>query len=365
MSRLPIVFALVASALPVMGAVPMDEVRSLLRERALHVPSEAALAALSEAKLASALSALDLHARHFAAGDYRSPRLGREDSNGIGANLVQHGDGFVLDVYQGGAADRAGVPDRARLVEIDGVAVAGLTPALVASRLRGEPGSRVTLVLGSTNGRRSLVHIQRERHAPLDVEWVQPGAVPVLRLREFVAGLTRAALLATLDFGRGGYGADEGQPLLIDLRNALGGDLYEAFDMAGLFLPAGTLLGTLRTRTSMDREVRAGPGPKFDMPLVLLIGPDTASAAEVFAGALHRQGRAVLVGRRSHGKCSSQTDARLSDGSVLRFTNSEVLLPDGTSCSGVGLTPDHEVSPALLADLRGLVARAYGLAETR
>ena len=365
MSRLPIVLALMACALPTVSAVPMDEVRSLLRERALHAPSAAALAALSEAKLASTLSTFDRHARHFAADDYRSPRLGREASTGIGADLVHHGDGFVLDVYQGGAADRAGVPDRARLVEIDGVAVAGLSPALVASRLRGEAGSRVALVLGSTDGRRSIVHIQRERHVPLDVEWVQPGAGPVLRLRQFVAGLTRAALLATLDFGRGQHGMTEGQPLLIDLRNAPGGDLYEAFDMAGLFLPAGTLLGTLRTRASRGSEVRTGPGPKFDMPLVLLIGPDTASAAEVFAGALHRQGRAVLVGRRSYGKCSSQTDARLSDGSVLRFTNREVLLPDGTSCSGVGLTPDHEVPPALLADLPGLVARAYGLAETR
>ena len=61
------------------------------------------------------------------------------------------------------------------------------------------------------------------------------------------------------------------------------------------------------------------------------------------------------MGRRTYGKCSSQTDARLSDGSVLRYTNRDVLLPDGSSCSGRSLVPDREVSVAELMDLAGLV----------
>jgi len=101
----------------------------------------------------------------------------------------------------------------------------------------------------------------------------------------------------------------------------------------------------------------ATPGHLFasEPAYAVIVGPDTASSAEIFAGALHRQGRAMLVGQSTYGKCSSQTDARLSDGSVLRYTNRDVLLPDGKSCSGAGLVPDRQVSEADMLDLAALV----------
>lgn len=335
-------------------SAPLEEIRRILLHEALVPPNHADLENLDEAGLPAFLERFDPYARYFPAREYQSPMTGREAWIGIGAELIARGEGIFLSVYRGGAADRAGVPDRSRLLEVDGRGVAGLDVQAVASLLKGAEDTVVRLTLARPGGGRLDVQVAREAFKPLDVEPVPPGDRQVLRVREFVGGMTRPALQATIDFLAGKAVRRDGA-LIIDLRDAGGGDLYEAFDMAGMFLPAGTLLGTIRDRGGMAREVRAPSGEKFSMPLALIVGPDTASSAEIFAGALHRQGRAVLVGRRTYGKCSSQTDARLSDGSVLRYTNRDVLLPDGNSCSGAGLVPDREVSETELMDLAGLV----------
>lgn len=344
------VFAAHAGAL----CAPLDEIRRILREDALVPPASEVLEALDEARLPELLNQIDPYARFFPAREYQSPATGREAWIGIGAELVVRGDEIFLSVYRGGAADLAGVPDRSRLLEIDGRSVAGLEPVAVASALKGEEDTAVRLMLARPDGRQETVTIIREPFKPLDVEPIPPGDRQVLRIREFVAGMTRPALQATIDFLARKGAARDGL-LIIDLRDAGGGDLYEAFDIAGLFLPAGTLLGSIQGRGEEVREVRAPSGEKYLMPLALIVGPDTASSAEIFAGALHRQGRATLAGQRTYGKCSSQTDVRLSDGSVLRYTNRDVLLPGGESCSGAGLTPDLEMSDAALGNLPMLV----------
>jgi len=107
------------------------------------------------------------------------------------------------------------------------------------------------------------------------------------------------------------------------------------------------------------------PGEKkFAGPVVLLVGPDTASAAEVFAAALGHHRRALLVGRPTFGKCSTQTRIKLSDGSVLQFTNGLILGPEGSNCSPAGVQPHITVPEKRLFDTAWLVRRGLkGLAE--
>lgn len=336
----------------------VDEVRARLREQLAQPPSEAALAALSRDDLALGMMALDPHARLIPAAEYRPPLLGPEAWTGIGASLVFQAGEVLLDVYRGGPADRVGVPSRSRLLTIDGSAVKGLAPAEIAARLRGKPDTEVVLGLSSPQGQPLRAHVRRESFRPLDVEVVEPDDQRVLRLREFTAGLTRTAFLATIEFLQRDTAGQRDAPMVIDLRDAVGGDLYEAFDLAALFLPQGAALGEQRMRGGEVRAMTAPGGTKLTMPLVLLVGPDTASAAEVFAGALQHHRRARLIGQKTYGKCSSQTDVVLSDGSVLRLTNREILLPDGRSCSGTGLAPDVIVSDAVFADLARLLEQA-------
>ena len=340
-------------------AAPLDEIRQILRRYALIPPTESLLVALSEEHLAGGLRGIDPYARFFKAGEYRSPGLGSDSWIGIGANLVVRGGEAFLVVYKDGAADLAGLPDRSKLLSIDGQTIVGLPIEAVADQLKGGEGTVVTLFIERPDGRRTRIQVERRAFTPLDVEPEPSGTRQVLRIREFVSGVTRPALLATIDFLNRNATVQASAAvamLVIDLRDAGGGDLYEAFDMAGLFLPTGAVLGTLSGRDGEHNEFRAPAGIKFDTPLALLVGPDTASAAEVFAGTLQQHGRAKLVGQRTYGKCSSQTDVRLSDGSVLRYTNREVLLPDGSSCSDVGLQPDREVEAIVFSDIALLMA---------
>lgn len=354
MKTLVLLAAFVLAAASGAQAAPLEEIRRILLADALVPPTQADLQGLDEAGLPAFLERLDPYARYFPAGEYQAPAMGRAARIGIGAELVERDGGIFLSVYRGGAADKAGVPDRSRLLAVDGQTVAGLDGEAVASLLRGAQDTSVRLTLGRSSGESFDADIVREAFKPLDVEPVPPGDRQVLRIREFVAGMTRPALQATLEF-LARQGATRDGLLIIDLRDAGGGDLYEAFDTAGMFLSPGTLLGSIQGRGEEVRQVRASSGEKYVMPVALIVGPDTASSAEIFAGALHRHGRAVLVGQPTYGKCSSQTDARLSDGSVLRYTNGDVLLPDGRSCSGAGLAPDRAVSEAELLDLARLV----------
>ena len=348
-------------------AVSPDEIRRILRDNALRPPSEAALAALDGGLLEQGLREIDAYARLFPPRDYTPPAEGGKPRIGIGAELLVRKGRFLLSILPTGPADRAGVPDRSHLLAVDGQAVEGLDENAVAALFRGDTGKIVRLKVVTPQGRTEEFRVPREMFRPLDVEEVRSGGQRVLRIRRFTAGMTRPALQASLEIAARGRVDTASDPslLVIDLRDAGGGDLYEAFDMAGMFLPPGTPLGAMSGRHGERREFRAAQGRKFVMPLALLIGPDTASAAEVFAGILRSHNRAVLVGQRSFGKCSSQTDVRLSDGSVLRYTNAEVLLPDGSSCTGQGLAPDREVTGASFDDLSALVEQTRALRAGR
>ena len=342
-------------------AAPLEDIRDILRRHLLNPPDENALAALTEDNLPRRLPDIDPHARLFSASEYRAPLAGGETWIGIGAALAMRDGNVVLHVYKDGGADRAGIPDRSRLLAIDGEVVRGVDVEGVAARLKGEAGSTVRLRLSLPDGRQGSFTVRREAFTPLDVELVPPGTRRVVRVRDFASGVTRPAMRATLDFLARNVSSDATAPVVIDLRDAPGGDLYEAFDLAGLFLPPGALLGTIRGRDGYAMEIRSPGGIKYTMPLVLLVGPDTASSAEIFAGILRQHDRARLVGRTTYGKCSSQTDALLSDGSVLRYTNKEVLFPDGNTCSGLGLRPDLSVSADELDTLPRLMERARSL----
>lgn len=321
-------------------AAPLEAIREVLRQHLLYPPDEETLASLNQDNLTQQLKNIDLYTEVFAAQDYRPPLAGTGEWVGIGAGLIMRNNKAILNIYMGGTAAQAGVPDRAHLLAIDGHPITNLDAQGIALRLKGEAGSRVKLHVLEPQGKQKDFWVQREAFRPLDVELIPPGTQHVVRVRDFASGLTRSAMGATLDFLAQTRSAQKNELVIIDLRDAPGGDLYEAFDLAGLFLPPGTPLATIRGRHGYAMEIHAPKGPKYAMPLVLLVGPETASAAEIFAGILHQQGRAKLVGQTTYGKCSSQTDAFLPDSFVLRYTNKEIIFPDGQTCTGVGLTPD-------------------------
>jgi carboxyl-terminal processing protease len=139
----------------------------------------------------------------------------------------------------------------------------------------------------------------------------------------------------------------EGQPaggVVLDLRDNPGGLLDEAVAVASVFLDGGPVVSYER-RGKRPQTLEAFAGGDVSTPLVVLVNPSTASAAEVVAAALQDRNRAVVVGTRTYGKGSVQEPSTLSDGSALELTVGRYLTPAGRSLDGVGVEPDVLVPP--------------------
>ena len=337
---------------------PLEEIRALLRTHLPVPPEESRLAALGRDNLERELKDIDPYARLFTREELRKPAPGNQWV-GIGGELFSRDGQLIISPYQEGSLARSGVTQRVVVLEINARRAEDLSLQEAAAMLLGPPGSKVRLLLRDfPQGEEFEKILLRRSFRPLQVEMLQPGDRAVLRVRSFEAGRTRSALKAGIEF----IGA--GQALIIiDLRESGGGDLYEALDCASMFLSPGTSLGGVQRRDS--RVVVSSPGEKkITSPVILLVGPDTASAAEVFAAALGHHGRAVLVGRSTFGKCTTQTRISLSDGSVLQLTNGLILAPEGDRCSTAGLQPHIAVPEKNLFDTAWLVRRGLeGLTE--
>ena len=344
---------IVVLALSAAGAehAPLEEIRRLLREQALVAPDEALLSALDGANLRQGLRAIDPWAEWWKPDRTVASVAG---GAGIGAEIYAEEGRLWLMPNAGGPLMRGGIIERVELRAVDGITVAGRTVGEVAERLAGEVGEtkRIEICATGCAAPRTLT-LDLERVQPLSVELLDVAGSEVIRIRHFVGWETRSFLESLLQ-----RSADPG-PLLLDLRDCQGGDLFEAMDAAARFLPAGAELASLGDRNGESEVYRAPVGWKSNTPLKIFISRHTASAGEIFAGILQAHGVARLVGERSRGKCVSQTERTLSDGSVLRFTNRAVSLPGGRGCNGVGLVPDRLVERGGVDNLSELL-QAYG-----
>lgn len=355
LSVLFVVMTLFTTKISAGESPPINEIRHVLRKHLPVVPEDVFLKGLEAEQLNERLKEIDQYTKLFSPAKYQAPYLMEHGSVGIGAELFFREGRAFLAPYQGGAMALAGIKDRVELTAVEGVSIQGVAHEAVAQSLKGEVGTFVELALVTLNQGKSFeVRIQREIFRPFNVELLRYEKQPVLRVRDFKTGMTSSALYASIE-----HIGSEGRPLFIDLRESTGGDLYEAFDCAAFFLPEGTRLGGIRLYDENKTFFYSRQGKKYTWPVILLIGPDTASAAEAFATALNYHDRAFLIGQTTYGKCTTQTDVHLTGGWVLRLTNGVVLSPDGKSCNGTGLQPDISVEEKELVDLELLIK--YGM----
>jgi carboxyl-terminal processing protease len=352
LSILFVVMAFFTTEISAEDLPPMDEIRQVLRKYSPVVPEDVLLQGLQAEQLDEGLQEIDQHAKLFSPATYQPPSLMEHELVGIGAELFfREGRAFLVP-YQGGAMALAGIKERVELTAVDGVSIQDVAHEAVAQSLKGAVGTFAELALVTLSQCKPFeVRIQREFFRPSYVELLRHENQPVLRMRHFKTGMTSSALHASIE-----HIGTESRPLFIDLRESTGGDLFEALDCAAFFLPEGARLGGIQLHDD-EKETffYSRQGKKFTSPVILLIGPDTASAAEAFASTLSYHDRAFLIGQSSYGKCTTQTDVHLTGGWVLRLTNGVVLSPDGKSCNGSGLQPDIFVEENELVDLKLLI----------
>lgn len=260
---------------------------------------------------------------------------------GLGVELKPQDESLlIVRVIPGSPAQRAGLQAAERIVAVDGRTTRELTPDRAANLLQGEAGTSVELTLVGTSQPARRLTVRRERVEVPSIDQAQildraTGAA-YLRLTCFQETTSHDLERALWDLYRAGM-----RSLIIDLRGNPGGLLVTAVEVADKFLDQGVIVST-RGRTPQENVTYTAHAPgTWRVPLVLLIDQDSASAAEIFAGAIQDHGRGTLVGRRSYGKGSVQGIFPLNVGGAgVRLTTAKFYSPAGRPYSGVGIEPN-------------------------
>lgn len=275
-----------------------------------------------------------------------------QNSVGIGIRFVNTADGLlILRVFESSAAEAAGLVPGDIIIQADGVSVAGLDLDEVADMLVGPEGSslRLTVADGVTRILRTVTITRQPFHIPSVESDITEGGIGIIRISSFssdTAGLVREALERFAEHG--GWSG-----LLIDLRGNPGGYMDAVIDVASLFIKRGPLLFTVG-RDGKENAIEIRDGSSVPVPVALLVDEGSASASEVFAGAMQDYSLAKLVGARTYGKGSVQQLVALETGGGLRVTVEHYLTPRRRPVNGIGIAPDTEARRPLEAPMAAL-----------
>jgi carboxyl-terminal processing protease len=271
---------------------------------------------------------------------------------GIGVRLGKDQEGnFILFPFQNSPAARAGVEEGDRLLKVDALEIAPLlTSDTVEAALRGPVGQAVRLTVGRAPQYTPVeMQIKREEFPLPSVSWHRDPVEPRLGVVEIniIAATTPAEVTRAIEDlqGRGV------QAIALDLRNNYGGLLTAGIDTARLFLTDGTILQQKYRGQEMDTYKADRPGPFSALPLTVLVNQNTASAAEIIAGALKEHQRAKLIGTRTYGKDTIQLVYDLKGGASLHITAAKWWIPGlEPPLGGNGLQPDIPLDGADAAE---------------
>jgi carboxyl-terminal processing protease len=289
------------------------------------------------------VEALDDHSTFLSPDEFEDMKVSTSGAYaGIGVEVVPGKDGVsVVHRMPGSPAERAGIQTGDIIVRIDGVAVDPADLDTAIARMRGAEGTPIRLAVRRAGSPSLLEFVVERAHVQLQsvaAEMLTPE-YGYLRITSFTDTTATELEQAVSRLQRAR--AQKLKGFVIDLRNNPGGVLDTAAQVADDFLDHGTIVSAEGRTAEARFRIEAKPGDITDgARLVLLVNGGSASASEILAAALHDNGRATLIGRRTYGKGSVQTIMPLSGGQALKITTSRYFTPAGISINGVGIVPD-------------------------
>ncbi len=261
--------------------------------------------------------------------------------SGIGLSVVGAKRGLrVASVFPRSPAEGAGLAAGDLIVSVDGKSIAGESSSEATKKIKGPEGTQVTIGVRKRRGGkvRQLTLTRAEVTLPnvsRRVEKVDGRRLGYVRLLSFSEG-AHGQLAGVLRRVQG----EGAQGIVLDLRHNPGGLLEEAVRTASLFLPAGKVVVSTKSRSQGESTYETSGARRSKLPLVVLIDGGTASAAEILTAALADEGGAEVVGTRSFGKGVFQEEQTLANGGALKLTVGEYFTP-----KGVNLAESHGIHP--------------------
>lgn len=262
---------------------------------------------------------------------------------GVGVEITtENGQVLVVSPIEDTPGYKAGLRAGDIIVAIDGQYTLEMSLSEAATRMRGKRGTEVELLVLHKGAQQPVtMRVKRDAIPVISVKarQLEPG-YHWIRLTRFSGRTTQELLDALKDAKSKG----EIKGIVLDLRNNPGGLLDQSVSVSDAFLKNGVIVSMRGRDASSERTYTAKvQATDVSAPVVVLVNAGTASAAEIVAGALHDQKRALILGERTFGKGSVQNIIPMPDGTGLKLTVALYYTPSGTSIQAEGIVPDFEI----------------------
>lgn len=291
------------------------------------------------------INTLDPHSQFLESEEYKEMKIETEgEFGGLGIEItIKDGYLTIVTPLEDTPAYNAGLKPGDRIIKIDGKSIENITLNDAVKKLRGEPGTKITLTILRPDKKefmeftveRSHIKIESVKDAQIIADDI--GYIRITQFQENTFEDLEKAVEKLLPQ------AEEG--LVLDLRNNPGGLLQDAVDVASLFIEAPKLIVSTKGRLpDQNQEFNSkNKSPIKDTPIAILINKGSASGAEIIAGAIKDWHRGILIGTNTFGKGSVQSVLPLRDGSALKLTTATYFTPNGTDINEIGIKPDIEI----------------------
>jgi carboxyl-terminal processing protease len=288
----------------------------------------------TEELMADMVSKLDPHSIYIPASDLETVNSELEGSfSGIGVQFnIQNDTVMIISVVNGGPSEKVGLKAGDRIVLVNDTTFIGksISTDKVMKKLRGPEDSKVKLSVRRNGAKELLKYTIVRGKIPVnsvDIAYMIEPGVGYIKINKFSATTYDEFMTGLEQLTKQGA-----KKFVIDLRENSGGLMDQAIDMVNEFLPAGELIVYSKGKAYQRYEAKSkGNGRYIKTPIVVLIDEFSASASEIFSGAIQDNDRGLIVGRRSFGKGLVQQQFDLRDGSALRLTVARYYTPSGRS----------------------------------
>jgi len=298
---------------------------------------------LLEDAIRGMLAGLDPHSTYLDAESYNDLQEGTSgEFGGLGIEVGME-DGFikVISPIDDTPAQKAGVRAGDLIIKLDDTPVKGMALNDAVNRMRGKPGTDITLTILRDNEEKPLVFtITRDviRINSVRARTLEPG-YGYVRISSFQAKTGQDLQTELEKLKQENNNKLKG--LVLDLRNNPGGVLNAAVDVSDIFLDKGLIVYTEGRIKDSELRFNAKPVDVIDkIPMIVLVNEGSASASEIVAGALQDHKRAVIMGQKTFGKGSVQTILPMSNQAAVKLTTARYFTPSGRSIQAAGITPD-------------------------